>query len=114
MTDPSERNTAALAVLDQSAIVRRSAGAIDRIVAASHTSVLLRLMRPVAAAWRHAPHPERLRAAGVTLIIASVVHVSLTIFQRLPDGWMWLVVPGIAVAQGVVLVAAGSGSRDTR
>jgi hypothetical protein len=37
------------------------------------------------------------------LIVAATVHVALRVAGR-PADWLWLIVPGIAVAQGLLLL----------
>lgn len=53
---------------------------------------------------------DRRRALGLVLITAALVHSGLTAVNHLPAGWMWLVAPAMAFAEGAVLLAA-SGAR---
>lgn len=43
---------------------------------------------------------------GIAMLTAAAVHVGLRVVQGSGAGWLWLIVPGIAAAQGLLLVAA--------
>lgn len=45
-------------------------------------------------------------AMGTMLIVAVATHVGFMLVTQLPAGWLWLVLPGLVGAIGVLLVAA--------
>lgn len=49
---------------------------------------------------------ERRRFVGLALTTAAAVHVALRLVQGPPADWLWLIVPGIGAAQGLLLVMA--------
>jgi len=96
-----------------------------RVVTVIKSSVLFgALHRALATVWRAAddsaivaalsqrmgewtgldPSRQRL-VVGTMLIVAVATHVILTLVTLTPPGWIWLVLPGIAGAFGVLLVA---------
>ena len=40
------------------------------------------------------------------LIVAMVAHIAFMLVTQMPPGWIWLVLPGIFGAIGLLLVAA--------
>jgi hypothetical protein len=67
------------------------------------------LLSAGATAWSTAERAVRVRAAGLTLVIAVIAHVAMMMAQGPRDGWVWLVLPATAGAIGVMLlVAAGT------
>lgn len=81
-----------------------------RAEAAAEQSLAVGSMRAAADAWRGLPGSARLRALAVMLLVAAGTHIVMTLLHQTPAGWMWLVVPVIAVAQAIVLLIAGSES----
>lgn len=61
---------------------------------------------------------QRQLLVGLGLIVAAVVHVSLVMWQEQPPSWFWLIVPGLAVASGVLILTftprPGSGQAPRR
>lgn len=98
----------AIALIGESVIVRWPARMMDRLAAASRNSFVEQQTRSIVTIWRNVDPGVRLRNAGVVLVTAAIVHVLVMALQRVPPGWTWLVIPGIAVAQGIVLIVAGS------
>lgn len=95
--------------LASSAIVQRVDGAFRKLAWWWVNSRSAALMAMAGNAWSHTDRSERVRGAGLSLLIATVVHVALMMVQGPRAGWVWLVVPATAGAIGVVLlVAAGT------
>jgi hypothetical protein len=114
MIQQPDPHSAALRIVERSVFVRWPARVMDRLTASLRSSVVRPHIQSIAAVWRGVERATRLRAVGIMLIAATIAHVAVTALQRVPPGWMWLVIPGIAAAQGIVLVVAGSAMRDTR
>lgn len=104
----------------------------SRLAAAADASLIARSLRAVASGFQSA-YPgsavavaatrvvgywsansrfERRRWTGITLVTAAVVHASLRVVEGSATGWLWLIIPGIAMAQGLLLVAASASGVD--
>lgn len=105
-----ERPQPALDVIGRSAIARGVSSIGRRLEAAGSRSRAIQAVTTIGGAWRAMATGERCRATGVTLMTASAVHLVLTVLNHVPAGWMWLIVPAVAFAQGALLIAA-SGPR---
>jgi hypothetical protein len=85
-------------------------GAADRAVArvwqAAGSSKAAALARRVVWAWRALDTPLRRLGVGVALLSGTATHLALTLTAPPPPGWMWLVLPGLFIALGLLLVAA--------
>jgi hypothetical protein len=46
------------------------------------------------------------------LVVAVLVHVSAMLLHGAPPGALWLLFPGIALIQGLLLLIAGTAARD--
>jgi hypothetical protein len=101
-------------IVERSLMARWPASVMRRVDAASRGSRVMHIARAWAASWRAIGRSERLRATGMMLIAAVMVHVTVVSLHRIPAGWMWLVIPGIALAQGLLLVIAGGRWRDSQ
>lgn len=93
-------------LVESSAIARVATALAARVAAYARTSRLSRVLAPAAASWASLPHRERTFSVGLILVCAVVTHVALRLAQGAPGDWLWLIVPGIAAAQGLLLVAA--------
>ncbi len=89
----------------------RGLSAADRAVAHSTAARWLRQARE---RWRQLPHGLQQRAGGVALLTAAVVHVALALWRQTPPGWLWLVIPALSAAVGVVLLMASTASPRTQ
>jgi hypothetical protein len=98
----------ALELISRSAIARRLARVGRWIESAASGSRSVNAIAAAAARWAGLSRTQRHRALGLMLMIAATVHCGLTLLNRLPAGWMWLIVPAIAFVQGAVLIAASS------
>ncbi len=96
------RNSLILGALDRFvSVVTKSAGGSHALSAA----------RQARAWWRALGERHRRVVGGIVLIMAGAVHVALRQWQQAPEGWLWLVVPGVAVSVGAVLLASASPDR---
>lgn len=73
---------------------------------AAGSSAVLKRFRAVQEHAADVPPAMRRRAAGLTLIVASLTIVGLNVASEPLPGWLWLVVPAAALLVGVVLVLA--------
>ena len=55
--------------------------------------------------WRRQDWQSRYEAAATTLLTAVSVHVVLTLANGPRPGWFWLIVPGMAAALAIVVLA---------
>ena len=106
----SESRLSALELIRQSVLGQWITIGMRRVEAAAQQSRVVGSMRAAGDAWRGVPGPGKLRALAVMLLVAAGTHIVMTWLHQIPAGWMWLVVPGIAVAQAIVLLIAGSES----
>ena len=96
---------AAIGILRSSAIVRVASRMIETVDRAARQSASHAIWSGVTAAWRRSDRATRRRSIGIALVTAVVVHIALLLGQPLP-GWRGFVVPAIALAQGLLLLAA--------
>ncbi|MEO7158289.1 MAG: hypothetical protein ABI039_12035 [Vicinamibacterales bacterium] len=97
-------------LIGRSALARRASNMSRTIELAGTRSRTFHAVAVFAGGWRSLGGGQRRRALGVMLITAAVIHAAMTVLHHLPAGWMWLAVPAIAVAEGVVLLAASGSS----
>jgi hypothetical protein len=64
------------------------------------------------AAWSRTSGRKRHQAWGLFVLVAAGSHVAVTIAQGARPGWFWLVIPGMAAAFGLVLVAASRSAKS--
>jgi EamA domain-containing membrane protein RarD len=85
---------------------------IARVIAAGRASLgssrVVALLRPLAASWREADWAAQRRGLGVLLLTAVATHLVLVLASTTPRGWLWLILPGMASAVGLLLLAAAS------
>ena len=96
---------AVIGILRGSAIVRAGSRLIETAQRAARQSSSHAIWSELAGAWRRSDRAVRLRSIGIALITAVVVHIALLLGQPL-TGWRGFVVPAIALAQGLLLLAA--------
>ena len=95
--------------LGSSAVVQRVDGAFRKLSWWWANSRSAALMATAGIALSQLAHSERVRGVGLALVVAAVVHVAMMMAQGPRAGWVWLVVPALAGAIGVMLlVAAGT------
>lgn len=106
MTASAQPDEAGVAeVLASSATLRGVATAINRLRAASGTSVFVAAAVARVSAWRDQSATERVRSTGIALLAAAATYISLSIWRRPVAGWLWLVIPGLAAAFGALMAA---------
>jgi hypothetical protein len=99
------------------AIVRSSAivGAVSRALQVAERSAQASATRSIWASltggWRRFDRAVQLRAIGVALVAAVIVHAGMMVLRPMP-GWRAFVVPAVALAQGLLLIMVSSGSRS--
>ena len=103
-----------VALVESSLLGRTARAAARRSIHAYHASRSGRAVASAAEQWRALATADRRRTTGLVLIIAAGVHVGLQLAQGTPPSWLWLVVPALAVAHGLLQLAAASGARMTK
>lgn len=93
-------------VIESSALFGGADRAVARAWHAAGSSRTAASAQRLASAWGALGAPLRRLAAGVVLVSGSAAHLALTVTGPLPPGWMWMVLPGLYVALGLLLVAA--------
>lgn len=104
--DRSPEDHAALELLRGSRVWAGLRALVNVVAAAMASSASASLIRLAQQRWRHAPLPNQLHAIGVLLITASIVHLTATLSLGDYAGWLWLVLPGLAVMIGMLLLGA--------
>lgn len=90
-------------VVEQSAVVRGLNAALLWVRASGGSSIVVATVSRLWEQTAGAPHMRRL--AGVVLLTAAVVHVLMMAAVGGAPGWLWLIVPGLAAAAGLLLLA---------
>jgi hypothetical protein len=106
-----KQDAAIIGIVRSSAIVRFAAGVFETFERAARESATRAIWSPTADAWRRYDRSIRFRAIGIALVTAVIVHVGLLALRPLP-GWRAFVVPAIALAQGLLLLASSSAPRS--
>ena len=78
--------------------------------AASESSVALHALRTMRSTWQSAHWSSRRRTVGLMFLTAVAVHGALVIWDERPVGWIWMIVPGLSAASGVLLMLASTAS----
>jgi hypothetical protein len=102
-TAPDEER-AVIEVVQSSRAFRWLSSMWMSIVGTVESSATAALIRAASRRWRALAHAERLRAAGVMLVVAAGVHVILNGSLGDPAGRMWLGVPVATIAFGALLL----------
>ena len=103
-----EEQQALLTVVCSSQIFRVIDRVVDRLTRACDTSVVLQGVRRM---WSGTSPAQKRLIAGVALIVAATVHVTLVVWHETPPSWLWLVVPGFTVAIGLLFVIFSGAER---
>ena len=94
LTQPDDaRDAELIAVLEDSAVARAIEVVDARVHAARSTSVLWSALAPAPSGWRWGP----------LILIAVATHAALMLPQG-PVGWLWMIIPALAAAAGLLLV----------
>ena len=91
--------------------------AIDRITLALQAWWLASEAKQVSSTIRDRVRREplgmRRQATSLLIMIAVIVHVSLTLLQGAPTGWFWMIIPAMAVLFAAALLAGSPASGPT-
>lgn len=69
-----------------------------------------RTLQTITGEWQRQNWAARYEAVAVALLAAAAVHVVLTVISGPRPGWFWLILPALAAAVGIVIIA---GSRTS-
>jgi hypothetical protein len=83
-------------------------GAVDRLAHAWNNSVAV---GAVQRAWIGLELAEKRLLVGLVLVVAALVHVGLVWWHEVPPSWLWLILPALAAALGVVFLMFASVAR---
>ena len=103
-----EEQHALLTIVRSSQIFRVIDLVVDRLTRACDTSAVLQGVRRM---WSATASAQKRLIAGVALIVAAAVHVTLIVWHETPPSWLWLIVPGFTVAFGVLFVIFSGAER---
>jgi hypothetical protein len=109
----SNREATVIGIIRLSAVVRAAAGVFEMFERAARESSSHRIWSALSDPWRRPERSRRLRSIGIALVTAVAVHAALLALRPLP-GWRALVVPAIALAQGLLLILVSPGPRSSR
>lgn len=105
-----EEQQALLTVVRSSQVFRFIDLVVDRVTRACDTSVVIQSVRQISSGTASA---QKRLAGGIGLIVAASVHVGLVVWHEQPPLWLWLIVPALAVATGLLLLAfAGTEGKE--
>ena len=90
--------------LTESVIGRLGGAAIEVTARAAAESRIAGAARQSAAAWARLGTAIKYRATGTVALAAAATHVALLLPHHPPGAW-WLILPSIAGAFGVTLIA---------
>jgi hypothetical protein len=105
-TSSEPASSGALAILESSVLIRVAGSVLGAIRRGSKDAALLAPARAVVATWQELSVPARQYACGVALIAAGATFTGLALWKQDPPGWVWTVVPALAIVIGGVLVAS--------
>jgi hypothetical protein len=100
-----------LALVESSLIGRTATAVVAQISRAYRASRTGRAITSAAASWRAMPSADRRWTIGLALMTAAGVHVGLQLINGAPPSWLWLIVPAVAVAHGLLQILAAGGAR---
>jgi hypothetical protein len=83
-------------------------GAVDRLAHAWDGSVAVGAVQRI---WHGLALPEKRLLVGLILVVAALVHVGLVWWHEAPPLWLWLILPALAAALGVVFLMFASVER---
>lgn len=91
---------AVVAMVRSSVVVRLCDRVIDLGQSAWRTSAVA---GPLRAMWNEIAPSERCLLIGLALMVASTLHIGLVLWHERPIGWLWVIVPALALVWGVLL-----------
>jgi hypothetical protein len=92
--------------IERSSVCRAVLGLAGLFSRAAASSSSMRALRDLRSQWMQTTTMARRRAVGLMLVVAVLVHVALRAWQGHEPGWLWLTLPSMAGAIGLLLVAA--------
>jgi hypothetical protein len=101
-------------LFESSLIGRTARSAVAKASAAYRGSRCGHAVAASVGQWQTLPAAGRRWTVGLALLTAAGVHVGLQLVQGAPPSWLWLIVPGIAAAHGLLQLLAARGPRTTR
>ena len=113
-TPVDDPDDVAVSVVETSGTFRLLASTVDWVERAAHGSTIVAWCRRLDSRRRAAGAMAQRRLVGVILLVAALVHVLLASTLGATPGWLWLVVPGVALTTGLLLMAASSVPEHTR
>ena len=90
--------------LTESVIGRLGGAAIEVTARAAAGSRTAGAARQTTATWKRLDPAIKYRAAGAFVLTAAATHVAMVLPHHPPGAW-WLILPSLAGALGVVLIA---------
>jgi len=93
-------------MLSASVLVRWASHVTVRLAAAWQRSRLRGVVVGQVARWRRSSPVAAAANGAKVLIVATIVHLGLSLASHRPAGWLWLVVPAMAGASAAVLFLA--------
>ena len=109
VTDP-----ACSAVLATSATIVRSEHLVRGLELVAEGSRSTAVLAALLGKWQALHWAERRRMSGTTVLVAAMVHLLLVLWAGTTPGWLWLAVPGVTLAVGLLLIVASFPSRELR
>jgi hypothetical protein len=82
---------------------------VERIGRACETSIIVNL---IGGTWAGMTTAQQRLLIGVGLIVASLVNVGLVGWHEAPPSWLWLVLPALAIALGILFLMFASTDRE--
>ncbi|MDP2318052.1 MAG: hypothetical protein Q8O42_01770 [Acidobacteriota bacterium] len=105
MSEHLEADRRVAAVIESGVVFGLFDRALDRVWRSGSTSATVAMATGVANAWTGLGVRVRRVAVGTMLVVAVAAHIVFTLLTQVPPGWIWLVLPGIFGAIGLLLVA---------
>jgi len=103
-----------LAIVNASILVRTLTHVLNVVLRAFKASAITARGRTLAADWAAAGWQARRRAVGQAVLVAVPVHVTMSLWQGVPPGWLWLIAPACATVFGLFLLAASGAFGTSR
>jgi glycosyltransferase involved in cell wall biosynthesis len=106
---------AVMDVVEGSAVTRTARRVVDVVAESARFSRASALWQRAAGQWSRGSLRQRRIALGLGAMTAATTHVALAVVVSPPVGWLWVVIPSVALAVGLLLIASapprGTGAR---
>ena len=99
-----------VAVLESGVLLGAASRAIAAVWDAAAQSRTVAACESAIAAWRGLSIRERRLATSVLLVVAAVTHVVLVVTSDPQPGWLWLVLPAVAVSAALLAALTSRGA----